>query len=197
VKTVHRATLLSVLLILIHLTVRADGMDVTAANEPRNFYLEFDKSERLLRVKANGEVYREYRAASGSGGNGDKTHSGDKHTPEGIYRITEFNDQSKFHLFMRLNYPNVKDAFYGLKAGVISRTEFDRIVDSQRNGRPPPQNTALGGAIGIHGVGYETKRKMRIHEKLDWTSGCIALTNSEINELRQLVSLGTEVVIRE
>jgi murein L,D-transpeptidase YafK len=197
VTAVHRATLLGVLLILTHWAVHADGIDVTKAPIPRNFHLEFDKSERMLRVKTGGEVYREYVGASGSGGNGDKSFVGDKRTPEGIYRITEFNAQSKFHFFMRLNYPNVKDAFHGLRSGVISRTEFDRIIESQKRGRPPPQNTALGGAIGIHGVGHETDKKLRIHANLDWTNGCIALTNNEVSELRQFVSLGTEVVIKE
>jgi murein L,D-transpeptidase YafK len=194
---VHHATLLGVLLILAQSTAQADGIDLSTETIPRNFHLEFDKSERLLRLKAGSEVYREYVAASGSGGRGDKSYVGDKHTPEGIYRITEFNDQSKFHLFMRLNYPNVKDAFYGLKTGVISRADFDRIVNAQKHGQPPPQNTALGSAIGIHGVGYETAKKLQIQANSDWTNGCIALTNDEVSELRQFVSLGTEVVIKE
>ena len=98
---------------------------------------------------------------------------------------------------MRLNYPNVKDAFYGLKNKTITRYEFDRIIDSLRRGELPPQNTALGGAIGIHGIGQETEKTLRIHSKVDWTEGCIALTNAEVAELRAYVQVGTEVVIKE
>ena len=177
-------------------TALADGISAPSA-EPATYHLEFDKSERILRVKSGNKIYREFNAASGSGGVGDKAKTGDKHTPEGIYRIAGFNEKSKFHLFMRLNYPNVKDAFYGLKNDIISRNEFDRIVDSLKLGRLPPQTTALGGAIGIHGVGVETKKKLHIQTNLDWTDGCIALTNKDVSELRKYVRVGTEVVIRE
>lgn len=174
----------------------ADGIE--AAFTPSGpVHIEITKSERLLRVKRGDEVILQYPASWGRGGPGDKQQLGDKKTPTGIYRIMGFNNNSKFHLFMRLNYPNVKDAFYGLKSGVINRQEFDRIIEALRHGRLPPQNTALGGAIGLHGVGFENKKKLRIHSNLNWTEGCIALTNSEISTLRYYVSVGTEVVIKE
>ena len=175
-------------------TLLADGVWEAPA-EKTNYHLEFSKSERTLRIKHGSQIYREFVAASGSGGAGDKTKTGDKHTPEGIYRITGFNNKSKFFLFMRLNYPNVKDAFYGLKNGIISRNEFDGIVGSLKQGRMPPQTTALGGAIGIHGVGLETDEKLRIQAHMDWTDGCIALTNEDVTALRAYVQVGTEVVI--
>jgi murein L,D-transpeptidase YafK len=177
-------------------TVGTDGV-FASEGTTSDYHLEFDKSDRILRLKRGRQIHREFTAASGSGGVGDKTKTGDKQTPEGIYRIAGFNEKSKFHLFMRLNYPNVKDAFYGLKNDIISRNEFDRIVDSLKLGRLPPQNTALGGAIGIHGVGFETEKKLRIHSNMDWTDGCIALTNDDVSELRTYVRVGTEVVIRE
>ena len=161
------------------------------------YYLEIDKSERLLRVKFADKTYRQYHIASGRGGPGVKQQLGDKRTPEGIYRIAGFNENSQFHLFMRLNYPNVKDALFGLKSNVISKVEFDQIIESLKFGKLPPQNTALGGAIGLHGVGEETADKLKIHSNLNWTKGCVALTNDEILELRQYVSIGTEVVIKK
>jgi len=173
---------------------QADGID-DADDIP--LYIEIDKSDRMLRIKFDDEIYRQFPIATGRGGPGDKLLTGDNHTPVGIYRIVGFNDSSRFHLFMRLNYPNVKDAFYGLKNNVISRYEFERIIDSLRHGRLPPQNTALGGAIGIHGVGEENPNKLKIHSKMNWTEGCVAMTNAEISELRSYVSVGTEVVIRE
>ncbi|NNL99720.1 MAG: L,D-transpeptidase family protein, partial [Gammaproteobacteria bacterium] len=140
---------------------------------------------------------REFPIASGRGGSGDKFRRGDNRTPVGVYRIVDFNERSRFELFMRLNYPNVKDAFYGLKNGLISRPEFDAIVAALKQGATPPQNTPLGGAIGIHGIGDVTHEKLRIHDALDWTEGCIALTNADIMALRNYVSVGTRVEIRE
>lgn len=172
----------------------ADGIDDVGDVLP---HIEIVKSERVLRIKFNDEIYRQYRVAVGRGGPGDKQLTGDNRTPVGIYRVVGFNDSSRFHLFMRLNYPNVKDAFYGLKNKKITRYEFDRIINSLRLGELPPQNTALGGAIGIHGIGEENEKTLRIHSKVDWTEGCIALTNAEIAELRAYVTIGTEVVIKE
>ena len=174
----------------------ADGIE-SSVPYTGPYYLEIDKSERLLRVKFADKTYRQYHIASGRGGSGDKQRLGDKRTPEGIYRIAGFNESSQFHLFMRLNYPNVKDAFFGLKNDVISNVEFNRIIESLKFGKLPPQNTALGGAIGLHGVGEETADKLKVHSNLNWTNGCIALTNDEISELRQYVSIGTEVVIKK
>jgi murein L,D-transpeptidase YafK len=161
------------------------------------YRIEVLKSRRVLRLMHADKIFRQFPVAWGRGGPGDKEKFGDNRTPIGIYRIAGFNESSPFHLFMRLNYPNVKDAFYGLKNGVITRTDFDRIIDSLKQGKLPPQDTALGGAIGIHGVGVETDKKLSIHAKVNWTQGCIALTNTDISELRHYVGVGTEVVIRE
>lgn len=163
----------------------------------RGYEIEIDKKNRLLIVRHGEEVLKTFRVALGRGGDGDKSVRGDKKTPIGTYRVVGFNDDSRFHRFVRLNYPNVKDAYYGLRNDVISRAEFDRIVTALRAGRMPPQNTRLGGAIGIHGIGEETPDKLHIHDNLDWTEGCIALTNAEINELHAFLGIGTRVVIRE
>lgn len=173
--------------------VRADG---EFYDEPP-YALEIDKSDRVLLVKNGEKVTRRFQIASGKGGQGDKRIRGDNKTPLGVYRITDFNEGSAFHLFMRLNYLNVKDAFFGLKSRLISRPEFDRIVDSVRTDQRPPQNTPLGGAVGIHGLGEENADRLKVQRHLDWTQGCIALTNRDVNELRNYVAVGTKVVIRE
>jgi murein L,D-transpeptidase YafK len=161
------------------------------------YALEISKSERVLLVKNGDKVTRRFQIATGRGGLGDKRIRGDNKTPLGVYRITDFNDASAFHFFMRLNYPNVKDAFFGLKNRLITRGDFDRIVDSVRTDQRPPQNTILGSAIGIHGLGEENADKLKVQRNLDWTQGCIALTNRDVNELRNYVTVGTKVVIRE
>lgn len=181
--------------------LRADGLDDATTDVdaalPASYTVEIYKSRRELLVKQGTRVARRYRAALGSGGIGDKRIRGDHKTPVGVYYITGFNDASAFDIFMRLNYPSLKDGFFGLKRSLITREEFERIVDAQRQDALPPQDTPLGGAIGIHGIGEETSDRLKIHANLDWTKGCIALTNREIRELRSFVDVGTMVVIRE
>lgn len=163
----------------------------------KSYYLEIDKSERVLRVKYAGDTYRQFYVASGRGGAEKKQRVGDRLTPEGIYRIARMNTSSQFHFFIGLNYPNVEDALVGFRNDVISKEEFNQIIESLKYGKLPPQDTPLGGAIGIHGIGLETTEKLNMHAHLNWTKGCLALTNNEISTLRRYVSIGTEVIIKQ
>ena len=163
-------------------------------SRPR-FELEIHKSKRVLLVKQGTRITRRYVAASGRGGLGDKRIRGDNKTPEGVYYITGFNEDSAFDMFFRLNYPNAKDGYFGLKRDLIDKDDFGRILDAQRQDRLPPQDTPLGGAIGIHGIGEENHDRLHVQRWQNWTQGCIALTNREIRELRRFVDVGTRVVI--
>ena len=162
-----------------------------------SYDIEVQKTQRLLIVRDGERVRATFPIALGRGGPGDKHKLGDNKTPVGIYRIVGVNNSTAFDTFLRINYPNVKDAFYGLKSQLISRREFDRIVTALRHNQVPPQNTRLGGAIGIHGLGEETPEKVHIQNKLDWTQGCIALRNHDLHELREFIDVGTRVVITE
>lgn len=97
---------------------------------------------------------------------------------------------------MQLDYPNLLDAWYGYKDKIISSNEFKKIVMAFKNNQTPPQDTLLGGYIGIHGLGEVNEEILNIHEINNWTEGCIALKNEEINELRQFVSIGTPITIK-
>lgn len=169
------------------------GADAAAAS----YELEVSKSKRLLTVRDGEQVKATFQVALGRGGKGDKSRLGDNKTPIGTYRIVGVADSTAFDTFLRLNYPNVKDAFYGLKHALITRRDFDRIVTALRHNQVPPQNTRLGGAIGIHGLGEETPEKVHIQDKLDWTQGCIALRNHDLHALRPYIDVGTRVVITE
>jgi murein L,D-transpeptidase YafK len=184
-------------ILMASLLIVASVLPATAGAVSSGFEIEIDKTARRLVVRAGQEVLRTFHVAVGRGGRGDKVMRGDKKTPIGTYRVLGQNASTRFETFVPLNYPNVKDAYYGLRNAVISRTEFDDIVTALREGRTPPQDTALGGAIGIHGIGEETPEKIRIHDNLDWTEGCIALRNAELRELRRFLTVGTRVVIRE
>lgn len=161
------------------------------------YSIEIDKSDRTLIVRSGSSVARKFQVALGRGGLGDKRIRGDNKTPLGVYHIVAFNDASPFDLFMRLNYPNVKDAFFGLRNHLIDRKDFTQIASAVRQDALPPQDTSLGGAVGIHGLGEETEEKLKVQKLLDWTKGCIALSNRDVQELRRYVDIGTKVTIRE
>jgi murein L,D-transpeptidase YafK len=155
------------------------------------------KSRQELSVTKEDQIIKHYHISLGKGGNGTKRQLGDKKTPVGVYKIIEFKDDSKFHYFMQLDYPNLLDAWYGYKNNVISATDFKKIAYAYKQKQKPPQDTRLGGYIGIHGIGQENDNKLQIHNGINWTDGCIALTNEQIIELRQYVNIGTKVIIKE
>ena len=159
--------------------------------------LKISKSDQTLKVIQDNEIIKNYRVAYGKGGSGGKRRLGDNKTPVGIYRITEFKEDSSFYFFIQLNYPNLSDAWHGYKDRLITAAEFRQIATAYRDGELPPQNTLLGGYIGIHGIGQVTSEKLDIHSMHNWTEGCIALRNEEISELRKYVSIGTPVFITE
>ena len=166
-----------------------------AAHAADEIILEIHKSERQLVVKQNHKVMRRFMIASGSGGSGNKIKRGDNITPIGIYRISHFKEDSRFHLFMQLNYPNALDVYQGMQRQQLDPVEYDHLVDQIKRGRLPDQKTSLGGAIGIHGIALEDEDKLLLHQDENWTQGCIAMTNAEIDELRSFVKLGTQVFI--
>ena len=162
-----------------------------------NYEIEIKKTERTLLLKNGPRIQRSYPIAYGRGGPGDKHQAGDGVTPVGSYRIVKIKNHSRFHIFLHLNYPNLKDAFLGLRDHVISEPQFFQILGTLRRQDIPLQNTPLGGAIGIHGIGEITEEKLEIHRTTNWTKGCIALTNDEIDDLMHYIGVGTKVVINE
>ncbi|MGH8247067.1 MAG: L,D-transpeptidase family protein [Gammaproteobacteria bacterium] len=162
-----------------------------------SFEIEISKGERQLLVKQDGQIVKHFRIAHGKGGFGSKRRLGDNKTPSGVYRIVDFKTDSRFYFFMQLDYPNLLDAWHGYRSELIDASQFRAIAATYRSGDVPPQDTPLGGYIGIHGIGDSTNERLEIHRYNNWTEGCIALTNEELNELREFVSIGTRVVIRE
>lgn len=161
------------------------------------FELEVSKRDQLLLVKEDGQTIRKFHIAYGRGGDGSKARLGDNKTPTGVYRITEFKSDSRFYYFMLLDYPSLLDAWRGYQNELINAMQFRQIATAHRDHTVPPQNTALGGYIGIHGIGDVNTEKLELHDKFNWTEGCIALKNEEINELRKYVTIGTRVTISE
>lgn len=153
-----------------------------------------DKSDHVLSIYAGNQWLKSYHVELGDSGLGDKAVSGDHKTPEGIFYIAEksvLNPPDHFlgSRWMRLNYPNVEDAGRGLSQGLIDQSTYDTIVTAGRNREIPPQRTALGGGVGIHGGDDPALGK-------DWTWGCIGLKNQDVEDFYNFVGVGTPVIIR-
>ncbi|MEO8876211.1 MAG: L,D-transpeptidase family protein [Polyangiaceae bacterium] len=121
-----------------------------------------------------------YSVALGPGGAGFKTHEGDKVTPVGRYHVLS-RSPSVFHIFMRLDYPNADD-----------RARFAKLKASGALDK----NATIGGDVGIHGAPAQQEWK-KVHKAFDWTLGCIAVDDDEIEKVAAMVPDGTIVDIEE
>src|SRR5262249_38595370 len=131
------------------------------------------KSEHTLTLMREGKVLKSYKVALGTTPVGAKTRQGDGKTPEGLYVIDSRNSRSQFHLSLHISYPNAADRARAAKLKV-----------------------SPGGDIMIHGLAPSFAYLGALHRKTDWTLGCIAVTDPEIEEIWRLVPNGTQVEIK-
>lgn len=151
------------------------------------------RSKTLVVMEGNRPIEIFPKIALGTSGAGVKFVRGDNKTPVGTFRVGWINDNSRFNRFFGLTYPNLDYAERGYRTGLIDAPTYWAIRAALAAGQTPPQNTPLGGAIGIHGVG---RGDPVIHANFNWTSGCVALNNYQIERLARWVNVGTRVVIR-
>jgi murein L,D-transpeptidase YafK len=133
-------------------------------------FILVEKAKRMMTLYAKGKPVKSYVVALGGAPVGHKTTQGDNRTPEGRYRIDFKNNRSQFHLSLRVSYPNAADRAQATRRGV-----------------------SPGGDIFIHGQPGGT-RTSKIAS--DWTLGCIAVSNAEIEEIWKLVKVGTVVELK-
>lgn len=131
------------------------------------------KSQRKLYLHSEGRVLKSYKVALGSNPVGHKAREGDGRTPEGVYVLDGRNAESRFHLSLRVSYPSAADVERAKARGV-----------------------SPGGDIMIHGIGGEARHLAAHRKGRDWTQGCIALTNAEIEEIWALTAEGAVIEIR-
>ena len=131
------------------------------------------KGPRRLLLLASNRVLREYRVALGRNPRGPKRNQGDGRTPEGRYVIEARSAYSGFHRALRISYPNDEDRDFAARAGV-----------------------APGGNVMIHGLPNAAGWVGDAHRGFDWTDGCIAVTDDEMDEIWELVDDGTPIEIR-
>jgi LysM repeat protein len=153
-----------------------------------------DKTDHTLSLFWRGAWLKTYRAELGDGGPGDKEVAGDHKTPCGVFTITQKlvlkpPDQYLGSRWMRVGYPNANDAYRGLQQGLIDRQTYNDVVAALATGKTPPQYTALGGGIGIHGGSTPEFGS-------DWTWGCIGLTNEDVEDFYDYVDIGIRVIIQ-
>ncbi len=135
---------------------------------PRTNHLVVSKSKRVLELRNGKEILKRYRVDLGFTPEGHKLRSGDGRTPEGRYWIDRRNPRSEFFLSIGVSYPNAEDVARARSLG------FDP-----------------GGDIFIHGEPMRTAKKSR----RDWTAGCIAVSNDEIEEIWAMTPLGVPITI--
>jgi murein L,D-transpeptidase YafK len=141
------------------------------ANNGHADFILVKKSERTLTLFQNGVPLKSYLIAVGREP-GKKEKDGDNRTPEGTYTIVSRNDKSFYHKSLRISYPNSQD-----------------ILNSQKKGSSP------GGAIYLHGVRWGFGWLGKLHRRINWTRGCLAVTNLEIEEIYNAVPNGTRIEI--
>ena len=133
-----------------------------------------DKSEHWMAVYRAGTIVREFRVSLGRGGLAPKARDGDSRVPEGMYTITDHNPASEYYRSLRIGYP----------------TPYQAAAAAARGVRP-------GGDIFIHGLPNGLERVGSKQQRYDWTAGCIALTDPEMDWLFQAVPDGTPIEIRQ
>jgi murein L,D-transpeptidase YafK len=141
--------------------------------------VRIDKSDHKLEIVAGTRVLKTYKVAIGIGGMGPKQYEGDMTTPVGRYQVTT-RFRPLFHQFIGVSYPNDAD-----------RARYQEL---KRQGKVPA-GAGVGHGIGIHGVG--SRKLSGIHKQEDWTHGCIAMDDDEIDEFGSLVPEGTPIEITD
>lgn len=140
---------------------------------PKVTSIVINKGARKLYLLHNEEILREYDVDLGFAPLGHKQFEGDGKTPEGTYMIDRRNPNSRYHLSVGISYPNGQDR-----------------ANAQAAGKRP------GGEIFIHGQPNNPKERKRAERVSDWTAGCIAVSNEEIEEIYAMVQDGTAIALR-
>ncbi|MAW08449.1 MAG: hypothetical protein CME61_09265 [Halobacteriovoraceae bacterium] len=149
------------------------GPHVSRYNGPPVTSIVVNKGARKLYLLNDATVLREYQVNLGFAPEGHKQIEGDGRTPEGTYLINRRNPRSQFHLSLGISYPNTAD----------------RATASALGKRP-------GGDIFIHGEPNSPDDRRRAARVKDWTAGCIAVSNNEIEEIWSMVQDGTIITLR-
>lgn len=134
--------------------------------------VKVDKSENKMYLIKDGKTLKQFHVAFGTNPKGHKKQEGDEKTPEGIYTLDYKKENSSYYRAMHISYPNTKD-----------------VEEAKKRGVSP------GGFIMVHGQKNRFGWLSFITQRFNWTNGCIALTNPEMDEFMRLVNVGTKIEI--
>jgi hypothetical protein len=167
--------------------------------------IHIHKGKGQLILTCQGKARLRASVSFGAEPAGHKQRSGDEKTPEGRYQVCTKTRSKRFHRFLGINYPLPVDARRGLRKGLITRAQFRRILRAHKQGKRPPWNTGLGGAVGIHGVSGKLgalvpiwnglSRVGGLYRAFGLSDGCIVTDNPTIDRLWAMVKVGTPVYI--
>lgn len=161
---------------------------------PNTTRIVIDSKALTLKVIQSGRKTLSFsNIAIGRYGTTSNKQRGDHKTPLGHFVIAWITDDTLFHRFFGFRYPNQEYAERAFRAGCLDEKTWNAIRLALSSGNLPPQDTVLGGNLGIHGIG---EGDIHIHEQYNWTDGCVALTNDQIDRLSNLIRVGTPVEIR-
>lgn len=165
--------------------IKAAGKNANVAYPFKNPEIRIFKAHHRLELWVSGKRIKSYKVGLGHRGLADKHIAGDHLTPEGRFYVCVRSSQSAYHLFLGISYPSADSAMRGFHEGLISKGVRDSIISANNRKACPPWNTRLGGTVGIHGNGSNA----------DWTWGCVALEDYEVDELWASCPLGTPILI--
>ena len=162
------------ILTVLSIIVISTAFSSNASNTlPKADKVVVNKSAKKLYLISQGQPFRQYNIALGPQPRGDKLESGDERTPEGSYILDYKHANSDFYKAIHISYPNSDD-----------------ITDARRRGLDP------GGAIMIHGMPKNLKWPVALIQSFNWTNGCIAVTNAEMDEIWNAIDEGTPIEIQ-
>jgi len=172
ISTIRRSILFTLLLTALSIMLAPARHDAVAAFSPVDRVVVY-KTQKIMQLLKGEEVIRTYQVALGRNPSGHKQVAGDFRTPEGTYLIDRHNKLSRFYRSLHISYPNSRD-----------------ISAAKERGRSP------GGDIMIHGLPKGFEDLADLHFMRNWTKGCIAVNNAEIDEIFRLVKDGTPIDIK-
>ncbi len=161
-----------------------------------NVHLVIHREEYKLQLFSGKKLIKEYKTVFGRNNSFIKRSKSDFVTPLGKYKIYKIIKKSRYYKTFKLNYPNSYNAAVALRNGNISKSEYLEIVNADKDGKVPPENTKLGSNISIHGIGKYNFIFKNLPFVFNWTNGSIALSNQDIDELYSVVKVGTSVEIK-
>ncbi len=172
-KALHVTVAFLIVLFIPLLPAQAGSENAGQVTGTQADYIVVSKTAKELTLYAGVKKIKTYKVAFGKDPVGHKIRQGDGKTPEGLYFIDARNENSKYHLSLHISYPDAIDDHKARNLG-----------------------SSPGGGIMIHGTGDEYEWMGNLHASINWTDGCIAVTNKEIEEIWELVPDGTLIKIR-